>query len=713
MRLPALTKRIWLPVLGLLFIGGTALAQDPWVDPNTIPVPELNKIQEIKPKRVELSNGMIVYFLEDHDFPLVDMRALIRVGGIYEPADKVGLASITGQVMRTGGSTKTDGDALDEMLESMGASVEVNIGDTQGTASVSTLSEDLATGVRILSEILRTPAFPEDKIDLAKKQERTAIASRNDEHLDILFREMSKLIYGPDHPYARNTEYATIDAITRDDLVAFHKEYFHPDRMIMTVYGDFKTGDVEKLLKKSFEGWPKSTKPLPPDPEVGKTTAIATYVADKADLTNSAIVVGHEGMRMDNPDYAAMQVYHEVMGGGFSSRLMNEIRATRGLAYATGSFAGAGLHHPGPQGFYVITQADSTMRTLRYLKEEVAKSLQTPFTDKEIQNAKDSILNSLVFTLSSKGSVLNRMATYEFYGYPQDFLTRYQAAVKNMTADEVLAAAKRNVRYPEVTTLIVGEKAKFKVDLEAAGPYRDIDITIPEPAAAAIPAATEADFKKGQELLAMAAEASGGDVMASLEDLTYEENGVFSVQGMELQISTTTVMKFPGCERSEQKLPMGTMVQSICGDQAWMDMMQGPQAMPADMRQDYEAEKQRELLYVLTHYKDMELQALPGEEEVDGRPASVVYVHSDQVKEWKIFLDKENHRVVRMEYRDKGMTGNPVLAQLNLSDYKDVQGMMWPYKRVILHDGETLATLDVTSIKVNSGVMDSVFSMPQ
>jgi predicted Zn-dependent peptidase len=677
---------------------GVAAADDPWVDPKDITIPKLNKIKEIKPDRVELENGMVVYFLEDHDFPLVDVRALMRVGAIYEPPEKAGLASITGQVMRTGGSTKTEGDALDVILESMGASVEINIGNTDGAGTVSTLSEDLEQGLRILGDLLRTPAFPEDKIDLAKKQERTAIASRNDEHLNILFREMLKIIYGPDHPYARHTEYATIDAITRDDLVAFHKEYVHPDRMIMTVYGDFKRKDVEKLLNQVLGDWPRSTKALPPDPEVAQTQVQGNFLADKADLENSIIVVGHEGMRMDNPDYAAMQVFHEIMGGGFSSRLVNEIRSKRGLAYATGSFSGAGLHHPGPQGFYVMTQADSTIATLGHVNHEIEKALADGFTEEELTLARDSILNSLVFSLSSKGSVLNRMAVYEFYGYPMDFLDRYQEAIQALAVGDILAAGKRNVRYPAMATVIVGEKVKFESDLASLGEVTEIDITIPEPMGEEIPAATEADLKRGQELLAAAAGACGAGAMAELQDMTLEESGTISMQGMDLQLTATTVRQFPDCEQSKITFTMGTMTQSVCGDVAWLDQMQGPQEMPTELKER----------------ANLELQALGKTEEVDGGQADVIHVRHDKVQGWKIYVDQATHRIVRMDYRTESPTGGPVLAKEFMKDYREIaDGVSWPHGREVLHDDEPFLTMEILSVKVNTGVDPATFQMPE
>lgn len=700
--------------IALLAIGAANPAgADVWKNPRDLTYPKLGAIQIPEPDRITLDNGMVIYLLEDHEFPLVDARALMRVGSIYDPADKVGLASITGKVMRTGGSEKIDGDALDEMLESMGASVEISIGQTRGTATVSTLTEDFGKGLEILAGLLRQPTFPEDKIDLAKKQERTAIASRNDEPLNILTRELPKLIYGEGHPYARYTEYATIAAITRDDLVAFHKEFIHPDRIILTVYGDFDSQAVRDELQRVFGDWPPATTPLPPDPEVTENSVAGNFLIDKEDMTNSFVAVGQVGMRMDDPDYPALRLFHTILGGGFSSRLFNEIRTKRGLAYATGSMPGADLHHPRAQLFYAATKSDSTVATLGYLRAEIQKALAEPFTEEEIRRAKDQILNSMVFDLSSKFAVLNRLASYEFYGYPRDFLQKYQERIRELTAQEVLDAARRKIHYAQMATLLLGNSKNFAASLKSLGEVKQIDITIPEPEGEEIPMGTAADLERGRGLLQAAAEASGGSSLESIRDFVLEENGIFSVQGMELQVSSKTVRKLPDCEFNEQKLPMGTFTQALCGDDGWVDRMKGPEKMPPELLQESRISQVRDYLNVLGSFGDWKLQALPDQVEVEGHPCDVVYVRNDLVQGWKIYLDAQTHRIIRMDYRDRSMmTGAPVHAQELFGDYRTVAGIAWPYERKILHDGELIATLTTTSLKVNTGVDPEVFAMP-
>ena len=215
----------WTKILLLsCFIIGNLFAQKGPKD--KFDFPPLGKINMPEVHEVTLDNGMRVFFVEDHEYPTIDMFAMIRTGSIFEIKDKIGLAEITGSVIRTGGSTNISCDALDDLLETMGATVETFIGDGSGGLVLSLFKNDIDKGLDILAHLLMNPAFPQDKIDLAKIERRSLISRRNDNVGAIMNREFQKLIYGGDNPWARHIEYATVDAITRDDLVAFHKKYY-------------------------------------------------------------------------------------------------------------------------------------------------------------------------------------------------------------------------------------------------------------------------------------------------------------------------------------------------------------------------------------------------------------------------------------------------------------------------------------------------------
>ena len=227
--------------------------------PNKLEIPDIEKIT--------LDNGIRLYLLEDKSLPLFRASVRINCGTYLEPADKVGLASIFGMVMRTGGTEKWTGDEIDELLEGIGGVVETGTDLTSGNATVNVLSDYTDLGLEVLAEVLRRPVFDQDKIDLALMQMRTDISRRNDDIATIARREYIKLIYGAESPYARHTEYATLDAISRDDVVAFHRDYVQPANIQMAIWGDFDKEELMAMLNKYFGDWQPNNVAVPPLPE--------------------------------------------------------------------------------------------------------------------------------------------------------------------------------------------------------------------------------------------------------------------------------------------------------------------------------------------------------------------------------------------------------------------------------------------------------------
>ena len=192
---------------------------------------------------------MIVYLLEDHTLPTINASVMVRTGSRYEPADKVGLASLTGQVMRTGGTISKTGEEIDQTLERAAASVETFIGSTSGGARLAVLKEDFDMGLGILVDILKNPVFREDKIDLAKVTSRSGISRRNDQVAAIAGREFNRLIYGSTSPYGRLMEYIHVENINRQDLIDFHRKYFLPNAVMIAVWGDFSTAAMKTKIE--------------------------------------------------------------------------------------------------------------------------------------------------------------------------------------------------------------------------------------------------------------------------------------------------------------------------------------------------------------------------------------------------------------------------------------------------------------------------------
>jgi len=443
--------------------------------------PKLGDIEMPEVERVTLANGMQLFLLEDHELPLISVSARIRVGSIYEPADKIGLANITGAVMRTGGTVSKTGDEIDEQLERIAASVETGIGLNSGYASVSVLKQDIDVGLTILADVLMNPAFREDKIMLAKMQHRSAIARRNDDVGAIAAREFDKLIYGPDSVYARHTEYATIDNISRDDLVAFHKKFFGPNNMMLGIWGDFDTAQMIKKIEKAFKGWEKADVELPTVPQVQYEFRSTVNVIRKDDVNQSNIYLGHIGGLRNDPDYFALILMNRILGSSFTGRLFKNVRSREGLAYSVFGIYSANYAFPGV--FYVgcQTKSEATVRAIRAMTEEVRKMTESEVTDEELALAKDSYLNSFVFNFDTKGEIVARLMTYAYFGYPLDFLQKTKENVEKVTKKDVLRVASEHLKPDKMQILAVGRPQDFDEPLSVLGTMREIDITIPVP----------------------------------------------------------------------------------------------------------------------------------------------------------------------------------------------------------------------------------------
>ncbi|RKY87985.1 insulinase family protein [candidate division KSB1 bacterium] len=460
-----------------------------------------------KVERVTLKNGMKLFLVEDHQYPTIDLKALIGVGSIYEPADKVGLASITGTVMRTGGTPTRPGDQLDEELENIAATVETGIGRNSGYANVSVLKEDIDKGLEILADILMNPAFPQDKIDLAKLQQRTSIARRNDEIMEIANREFNCLIYGKTHPYARYPEYVTIDAISRADLVAFHKKYFHPNNIILAAWGDFKAKNIKKKIERVFAKWPKAKIDFPPKPKVDYQYNYSINFIQKSDVNQSHILMGHIGGRKDDPDYPALIIMNQILS---YDRMFKLIRTHRGLTYATWGYFGAEYDHPGVFSCGAQTKSQTTVYTIRLMLREVKRITEEEVTDEELVRAKDTYLNSFVFNFDSKSKIVSRMMTYAYYGYPLNFIDRIKKGIEKVTKADILRVAKKHLHPDKLQILVVGNKEDFDEPLSVLGPVNELDITIPEPKTETAPEASPESLRRGRELLMQTVEVSGG-----------------------------------------------------------------------------------------------------------------------------------------------------------------------------------------------------------
>ncbi len=701
-------KKIWFMALVLILsftICSTSFGQKSYKELKYPPLHEL-KMPEVQ--REVLPNGMILFLVEDHDLPLIELSCLIRVGSVYEPADKVGLAEITGAVMRTGGTAKMNGDQIDEELDRLGATIETSIDMTEGTASMSVLKEDVDRGLPILADILMNPQLAQEKIDLEKMNQRSWIARRNDLPIWIADREFQKLIYGDTSVYARTIEYKTIDNITRDDLIAFHQKYFYPNSVIMGVRGDFKTPEMVQKIKNVFAEWKAAKLDLPELPKEDYHFRPSVHLVKKEDINQTNIRVGHLGGMMNDPDYFALTVMNSILGRSFSGRLFKEVRSEQGLAYHVGGSYQCNFDYPGLLSLNCETKSQSTLQAIKSIMDEVKRISQQEVSDEEMEMAKNTFLNSFVFKFDDKGEIVNRLLTYEYYGFPLDFLQKTKENIEKVTKQDVLRAAQTHLHPDDLVILAVGKDSDFDQPLSVLGEVDTIDIYKTEKLTKEeAPEATTASLTKGKEIFEQVIKAMGGkDAYKSITNsVTKTETSVSTPQG-EFQIASTVFHIFPDKIRQEISMPFGTMVTVFDGAKGWMTSPQGTQDLPESQLKEVKSELFRSHFHLFLA-DDLKAQFM-GEESLEDKKVDVILISDPAGNQLKMYVDLVTHLPLKESYQGTTMMGPGNVEEI-FSDYREVSGMKIPFSITSSANGQKVAETKILEINFNTQIDPELF----
>ena len=665
----------------------------------------LPPIKVPEPESVTLPNGMKVFLLEDHELPLVRGFALIRTGNLFDPPDKHGLAELTGDVLRAGGTKDKTGDQIDQQLENIAASVESQIEESYGTLSFSCLKENTEQVMGVFKDLLAAPEFREDKLDLAKTQLRSAISRRNDDPNGIVSREFASAIYGKTTPYGWDINYADVDNIERQDLINFYKRYYFPANIRLAVYGDFNSSEIKDKLTKLFADWRVTQPPVPKFPPVEAKAVHGVLLAAKPDVTQTFFEMGHVGGMLSDKDYPALEVASNILGGGFSSRLFQRIRTKLGYAYNIGSGWQASYDHPGLFQISGSTQSAHTVDTLKAAREELEKMREAPVTDQELQTAKDTILNGFVFNFDRPSKTLNRLMVYEYFGYPKDFVFQYQKAIASVTKADVLRVAKEHFRPQEITIVAVGNPQEFKTPLSELGiKVEPIDLTIPEPKKTSAKA-DAASLQQGAQLLQKVQQAAGGaDRLAAIKDIRYTADvSIQTPGGAVMKVKQTDSYVAPAVLRQDLELPFGKQSVYSNGSTGWIAGPQGLQALPPAVLKQVQGEIFRKLFRL----------ALSDREE--GRTVSyagegVLEIADKSGESARLQVDEKTGLPLKVMYQGAAMGGPPQPVEEVYSDWREVGGVRVPYKWTIVQGGKKFGDVTVQEYKINSGLTDQELS---
>jgi len=707
-----------------LCLGGAAAAQQAGpapVRPASTPR-ELDAryqpLKEIEIPQVQthtLPNGLRLYLLEDHTLPVIRGRALIRTGNLFESPDKIGLAEMTGAVLRTGGTTSKTGDQLDQELESMAASVETGIGETSGQASFFTLKEHLDKVLAIYADIVRHPAFRQERIDLFKNQSRGAIARRNDDPAQIAHREFANLVYGKDNPYGWQQEYEHLDRITRADLERFYRRYFFPANFMLAVYGDFQASEMKARIEAAFQDWRNPQPPVPPFPEVRKSPPQGgLYLVAKEDVNQTNIWMGHLGGLLKDEDYPALQVMGDILGAGFPSRLMQRVRTRLGYAYNVGGSWGAQYNHRGLFAVQAGTKSASTVKAAKAMLEEIERLRREEVTEAEMTTAKQTILNSFVFNFDTRAKTLNRLLIYEYWSYPKDFIFQYRQRIEAVTRQDVLRVSQKYLRPGELTIVAVGKPADFDQPLGELGlPVIPLDITIPQPAQDKAQSDAQS-LTLGRAALERARNWAGGaDRLAAVRDASYSAKAQLTGPMGSLAVQQNTRIVFPSTLRQENDLPFGKIIVYTDGKGGWMKMPQGQSPLPGSQLQQVRGEffRMNETLLLSDRRPGRSVNFVRKQKTGD-READVIEIAEQDGPQVRLLLDSVSGEILSKQYQGEALTGPPPKVEEIFEDYREVMGIRVAFKTIVMQNDKKFAESQITEFRYNTGLKPEDLAKP-
>lgn len=405
--------------------------------------------------RRTLSDGTVVYMAPNKEFPLISLAVTCMGGANLDPADRVGLASMTGSMMRRGGAGALGAAEFDETLDFMATNMSVRVGEWNSSATLDCLASNFDESLKLFVDMLRNPGFDAARFKVAMDEAMEGLKQRNDDADSIIDREWGMMFWGADHHAGRQPTGASLAGITDSDMRAMAARIFSPANMIISVTGDFEPDAMAKRLEQALAGWPRGERNAPPSaPKADPAPGL--YIAEK-DIPQGKVYIGMRSIERDSPDAIPFFVMNDILGGGgFSSRIMQRVRSDEGLAYSAGSrFA--------PEPFYAgsfragfQSKSPTVALAIKLIMEEIKEIRTKPVSEEELEVAKASLIETFPQRFASKPAMLGVFVTDEWTNRPADFWQSYRERVKAVTAADVQRVAQTYLKPDKLAIMVVG-----------------------------------------------------------------------------------------------------------------------------------------------------------------------------------------------------------------------------------------------------------------
>ncbi len=468
----------WLAILSLCALVATVQSQEGSVPPpskverkNRAPVSrEILRVRLPKPVEAKLKNGLTVLVLEDHRAPFISLQLYVGgAGALFEPANMTGLASTAAHMLREGTKSRSSvqiAEEIDRLGATLGAGA--SFGSPDAVLSASGLSENFDAWLAVIADVLLNPDFPSDELEKLKQRQRAQLRQQRSAANFLLSERFNRAVYG-DHPAARvSMTQESIDAISRDALVQWHRERYAPQNAVLGVAGDVRAQELMAKLEKQLAGWKKTAaiQRWPRDPAAA--TARRVLLVDRPNSVQTTLALGNIAIARRSPDYFPMAVMNDVIGGGASARLFLNLREEKGYTYGVYSDFSAG-RYPGPWRAGGNMRTEVTAAALKEFFNEIRRIRDQKVPAEELEESKRSIAASFALSLEQPTRALNFAITTKLYGLPSDYWDTYVNRIMGVTADDVQRVARKYLNPDTLQIVAVGDASKIKPVLEQYG----------------------------------------------------------------------------------------------------------------------------------------------------------------------------------------------------------------------------------------------------
>jgi zinc protease len=420
-------------------------------------------------ERLALSNGMPLLFAQVHGLPVVTMGLLLRAGGIHEPAERAGVASLTSSLLESGTASRSAGDIADA-LERLGVQLSVSASWDVAYLELTGLRSRMEAGAGIAADLLRHPTFPEAEVERLRQEQLARILQRRADPRSLANEMATRFIFAASSPFSRSLSGSagTVSALARGDVASFHATRYSPHGGALLIAGDLDTAEAQALAENHFGDWAGP-------PPAGVQVAVESrgeqreiFIVHRPGAVQSEIRVGEVGVARDTPDYFPLLVMNTILGGAFTSRLNLNLREKHGFTYGVSSAFGM-RRAPGPFTVATAVQTEVTASALAEIFREVAAIREAPVTDAELRDARTYVAGVFPLRLQTTEGVVSRLAELALYDLPDDYFDQYRAEVAGVTAEQVLRAAREHLHPERMAVVVVGDADRIRAPLEALG----------------------------------------------------------------------------------------------------------------------------------------------------------------------------------------------------------------------------------------------------